>query len=128
MTHKLQHNLQLDVTGTVMSNIVPFVRPALGSAAESAARLSMRDRMDVADWREPARQLGYDRLVIHERGSLDPPDVESFLSVYRIGARWASWNLVRHGGSVIAWRSATGADAGCFGTVSEALRALLIVT
>jgi hypothetical protein len=34
---------------------------------------------------------------------------------------------VRHGGSIMAWRSATGADAGRFGSVSEALRALLIV-
>lgn len=128
MAHNLQKNLQLDVTGSVLANVIPFVRPALaGCATGSAAGLSVRDRIDIADWREPARQLGYDRLVIHERSFLDPPDVDSFLSVYRIGANWACWNLVRNGGWVIAWRSATGADAGRFGTVSEALRALLIV-
>jgi hypothetical protein len=123
----MTHSLQLDATGSVLSNVIPFVRPVVGPATESAARLSMRDRMDVAEWRERACQLGYDRLVIHERSSLDPPEVESFLSVYRQGARWASWTLVRHGGWVVAWRSATGADAGHFGSVSEALLALLDV-
>jgi hypothetical protein len=81
--------------------------------------------MDVAAWREPAQRLGYDRLTIHEHSLFDPPELESFLSVYRDGARWARWSLARRGAWVFAWCSTTGVDVGRFASMSEALRALL---
>jgi hypothetical protein len=102
-------------------NVIAFVPPAA-----HAARLSWRDRMDVAAWREPARCLGFDRLVIHEHSLFDPPDLESFLSVYRQGASWARWSLARRGAWVMAWCSSTGADIGRFASMSEALKALLV--
>jgi hypothetical protein len=117
----MKQSVQLKTAGAWGANVIPFVRPE-----PAAARLSMRDRMDVADWREPASRLGFDRLVIHERGSFDPPDVDNFLSVYRRGDSWASWTLVRRGAWVMAWSSASGADAGRFACVSDALRTLLI--
>jgi hypothetical protein len=99
------------------AKIIPFPRPA--------ARLTWRDRMDVAEWREAANRLGYDRLEIHERDHHDPPDLECFLSIYRTGTKWACWSLVRNGPWVVAWCSGTGADAGRFASVADALGALL---
>jgi hypothetical protein len=118
----MKQSVQLKEPGVWGANVIPFVRPEA-----AAARLSMRDRMDIADWREPARRLGFDRLVIHERGRSDPPEVDNFLSVYRRGDGWACWTLVRRGAWVVAWSSATGADSGRFASVSDALRTLLIV-
>lgn len=102
-------------------NVLPFV-----PRKPPAAGLSMRDRIEVVDWQERARHLGYDRLVVHERSRFDPPELESFLSVYRAGAPWATWSLTRHGRHVLAWSGATGADRGPFATVSDALHALLV--
>ncbi len=112
---------KVTVPGPWGPNVIAFVQ-----RAPHAARLSWRDRMDVADWREPAQRAGYDRLVIHERSLLDPPDLESFLSVYRRGASWARWSLARRGEWVMAWCSTTGADIGRFASMSEALHALLV--
>jgi hypothetical protein len=100
-------------------NVIPFV------SRFTAARLSWRDRMDIAEWRETASSLGYDRLEIHERDSHDPPDLECFLSIYRTGTQWACWSLARRGAWVVAW-CGSGADAGRFGSVAEALRTLLL--
>jgi hypothetical protein len=100
------------------AEIIPFRKPAGG------ARLSMRDRMDVTYWQESARQFGYDRLVIHERAPCDPPDVDSFLSIYRRGEAWSRWGVARCGSTVLAWCSVSGADLGQFATVAEALGTL----
>jgi hypothetical protein len=80
--------------------------------------------MEVASWRSVLQPHGYDRLVIHERASCDPPDVDCFLSIYRQGEAWARWGIARCGSSVLAWCSVTGADVGRFSTVGDALRAL----
>ncbi len=87
--------------------------------------LTIRDRMDVAVWRENARNFGYDRLVVHERQAGDPPEVGSFLSVYKRGEPWSRWGVTRTEGGVLAWCCVTGADVGRFATVEEALLALL---
>jgi len=108
------------VSGTGASNVIAF-RPA----NNPGARLSLRDRMDVIAWRDPANTLGYDRLVIHERSSCDPPELDSFLGIYRRGEAWASWNLARCGAGVLAWCSRSGADVGQFASVADALEALL---
>ena len=86
--------------------------------------LSLRDRMDVALWQSRLRHLGYDRVVIHERNAGDPPEVESFLSIYREGDAFARWGVARRGDRVLAWCSATGEDVGGFASVGEALMAL----
>ncbi len=100
------------------AEIIPFHR------ANSGARLSMRDRMDVTYWQESARQFGYDRLVIHERTECDPPEVGSVLSIYRSGEAWSRWGVARCGATVLAWCSVSGADLGQFATVAEALGTL----
>ena len=110
--------MQLNVLRTG-AEIIPFTR-----RADRGARLSLRDRMDVTFWQESARQFGYDRLVIHERAECDPPDVDSFLSIYRRGEAWSRWNVARCGATVLAWCSVSGADMGHFTTVAEALGTL----
>ncbi len=85
----------------------------------------MRDRMEVAKWRENARNCGYDRLVIHERVAGDPPEVGSFLSVYRRGEPWSRWGVTRMGDGIVAWCCVTGTDVGRFATIEAALLALL---
>jgi len=89
------------------------------------AGLTPRDRIEVGRWRDEARQLGYDRLVIHDREAFDPPDIDSFLSVYRAGESWSAWGVARRGGSIIAWCGKSGADLGNFASVSDALMAIL---
>jgi len=102
------------------SNVIQF-KPA----ASIATSLSLRDRMDVAAWRDPAGTGGVDRIVIHERASGDPPEFGSFLGIYRHGEAWARWNVARCGAGVLAWCSRSGADIGRFASVAEALDALL---
>ncbi len=94
--------------------VIPF------SARVSRVGLSLQDRMEIALWQARLRHLGYDRVVIHERGPCDPPELESFLSLYRCGEAFARWGLTRKGGSVVAWCSVTGADVGPFATVEDA--------
>ncbi len=100
------------------SVVIPF------AGRISPAGLSLRDRMEVAQWQDRIRRTGYDRMVIHERGPGDPPEVDSFLSIYRPGDRWARWGLARCGSSVLAWCSLTGTDVGRFASIGEALGAL----
>jgi hypothetical protein len=102
------------------SNVIQF-KPAAGTATS----LSLRDRMDVAAWRDPAGTGGLDRIVIHERASGDPPEFGSFLGIYRHGDAWARWNVARYGAGVLAWCSRSGADIGRFASVADALDALL---
>jgi len=102
------------------AKIVPFAARPGGSA-----RLTLSDRMDATIWREQARRHGYDRLVVHERSPDDPPEVESFISLYRCGEMWARWGIARCGSSVLAWCSVSGADVGRFASVADALSALL---
>ncbi len=83
--------------------------------------------MEVHRWREQARSFGYDRLVIHERLAGDPPEVGSFLSVYRRGEPWSRFGITRVAGRVLAWCCRTGSDIGRFDSVSAALHALLPV-
>ncbi len=99
--------------------VIPF-RPRPQSAG-----LTSRDRIEVGRWRDGARQFGYDRLVIHEREYFDPPDTDSFLSIYRSGEPWSRWGIARRGPSLMAWCSATGADLGPFASISDAMMALL---
>lgn len=90
-----------------------------------AAGLTLRDRLDIASWREPAQHCGYDRLTIHERLAGDPPDVDSYLSVYPRGEPWSRFGVARVAGQVIAWYCRTGADIGRFPSVAAALLTLL---
>ena len=100
------------------SEVLPF------TGRVSRVGLSLRDRMEIAVWQSRLRHLGYDRAVIHERGCGDPPELESFLSIYRQGEAFARWGVVRRGASVTAWCSLTGVDVGHFTSVQEALMAL----
>jgi hypothetical protein len=89
------------------------------------AGLTSRDRIEVGRWQEEARLLGYDRLVIHDREKFDPPDTDSFLSVYRAGESFSCWGVSRRGNIMVGWCCKTGADLGPFGSVSEALTSML---
>ncbi len=111
----LHQPIDVSLTGAV---VIPFARRA------PAAGLSLRDRMEIAAWQGRLHRNGYDRMVIHERTSCDPPDVECFVSIYRHGEAWARWGLARCGATVLAWCSVTGNDIGHFGSMAEALGAL----
>lgn len=114
--------LQLQVVSSLpgYTNVVAFALPA-----STGARLSIRDRMDVTSWLEPAFARGYDRLVIHERTECDPPEIDSFLSIYRRGESWSRWGVARCGATVLAWCSVSGMDIGRFASMAEALGSLL---
>lgn len=110
----------LGVSAAERGIVVPFVlrRPA-------TQHLTARDRIEACRWDEAARLFGYDRLVIHERLSSDPPEVGNFLSIYRTGEPWATWGLARRDDEIFAWNCATGADIGVFESVNAALLAIL---
>jgi hypothetical protein len=80
--------------------------------------------MEIAAWQGRLQPFGCDRMVIHERGPCDPPDLDSFLSIYRRGEAWARWGVARCGSSVLAWCSVSGRDVGRFASVGDALGAL----
>ncbi len=117
----MEHYVTGKMPAAASSNVIAFVRPRPDLAA-----LTMRDRMDVSAWRCVAHDLGYDRLIIHERDSFDPPDLGSFLSIYKRDDRWARWSVARRGARVVAWCGPTGTDVGEFASVSDALRTLLL--
>ncbi len=110
------------VANSTQTGVVVAFAPRTGAGA----RLTTCDRIDVNQWQEQASEHGYDRLVIHERTEMDPPDVESFLSVYPRGDVWARWGITRSGASVLAWCSRSGSDIGRFASVGDALSALLL--
>jgi hypothetical protein len=84
-----------------------------------------RDRIEISQWRETARQAGYDRLVVHHRDAGDALDVGSFLSVYAVGSAWSRWGFARRGEVVVAWCALTGADIGEFPSLAKALQTVL---
>ncbi len=110
--------LQLRDVISAGATVIPF------AARAARTGLSVRDRMEIATWQDRLRPLGVDRVVIHERGPCDPPDVDSFLCIYRRGEAWARWGLARCGGNVLAWCCVTGADIGRFGSIGDALLSL----
>jgi hypothetical protein len=111
---------QLEVANHQGATVLSFA-----PRSDKNIRLTLGDRMDVTTWLEQASRYGYDRLVIHECGDLDPPEVDNFLSVYRRGQAWASWGIARTGPTVLAWCCANGADVGRFASIGDALTALL---
>ena len=102
------------------ATILMFPRPA-----RAAARLTWRDRLEGTTWQEPASRAGYDRLVIHERAAGDPPELDSYVSLYRQGEPWSRYGVARFADHVLAWCCRTGRDLGRFPSVTAALRALL---
>ncbi len=102
------------------SAVIPF------TGRVSRVGLSLRDRMEIAVWQPRLRHLGFERVVVHEHGAFDPPELESFLSLYRQGEAFARWGLTRKGDSVVAWNSVTGADVGRFESMEEAFLALFL--
>ena len=91
------------------------------AACAAANRFTVRDRMELGRWSEPARLRGGERLVLHERLDGDPSDVGNYVAVYAPGCGWASWGLSRRLGGIVVWNSATGLDSGRFASVHEAL-------
>ena len=114
--------IQPEVADTVIS----FARYATRATAQlNETCLTSRDRMDIANVRERARQGGFDRLVVHGRDEGDASDVGDFLTVYRDGEAWSRWGFARAGGIVRAWCSLTGVDVGEYRTLREAFGAVL---
>lgn len=103
--------------------IIPF--PPVGLRQN---RLTIRDRMRALAWAETVRALGYERVVIRERHPQDEPHIGDYLAIYRAGEPWAAWGVARHGGRLRVWRCATGADLGEFGSIDEALEAIIAAT
>ncbi len=72
-----------------------------------------RDREDLDDWSSKDHRV-----------SICSSDMGSFAMVYRAGASWASWGVVRQGRSVLLWDCVTLADIGRFPSMIDALTAL----
>jgi hypothetical protein len=81
--------------------------------------------MELTRWQDQARQLGYDRMVIHTRDDLDDVAVGNFLSVYRSGEAWSRWGFVRDGAIIRSWCCLSGADVGEFESLGDGLEAVL---
>ena len=113
------------VAGTVVS----FARHgSLTTAAMAfAACFTPRDRMEVSDYREAAKAVGYDRMVIHDRDYGDAQEVGNFLSVYRRGESWSRWGFARQGRTISSWCCLTSMDMGQFCSLGEALSTVLSI-
>jgi len=84
-------------------------------------RLTAQDRIDALVWESMADIASCGRMIIHHRQHDDDPEIGDFISIYRQDSNWATWGVARRGHVVSLWRCATGADAGEFATVREAL-------
>jgi hypothetical protein len=109
---------QPEVGVTPALNVIRF------SPRPASVGLSLRDRMEIAALQGKLQHFGYDRMVIHDRISCDPPEVDCFLSIYRNGEAWARYGLARCGSTILAWCSVTSADIGRFASMGEALEAV----
>ena len=89
--------------------------------APAPDKLTMRDRMDIAQLREEASARGFERLVIHEPGIEDGPHASAYLGIYPRGEAWARYGISRQGNVLTAWVCASGRDIGRFATMGEAL-------
>jgi len=81
--------------------------------------------MEIHRWRERARLLGYDRMVIHDREPGDFAEMGNFLSLYRVGESWSRWVFARKGSVVSAWCSLTGADLGEYPSLQVAFQTVM---
>ena len=108
------------------TTVVSFAAHAARKAGTQGVCLTPQDRMQVSIWQDKARLAGYDRMVIHDRDEGDASEVGSFLSVHRSGQAWSRWGFARAGARIRVWCSLTGADAGDFASLSEALQAVLL--
>jgi hypothetical protein len=104
---------------SVGATVVQFPGPA-----RSEARFHVRDRVEIARWRETAAGWGFDRLAIYESGS-EAPEPGDYLCAYRCGEPWARWGFARRGAQIWAWCCRSGADVGSFATIAEALASIL---
>jgi hypothetical protein len=91
----------------------------------TTAFLTPLDRMEIHRWRDHARGLGYDRMVIHDREPGDFSEMGNFLSLYRAGESWSRWVFARKGSVISVWCSLTGADLGEFRNLEAAFQAVL---
>ncbi len=110
----------------VSGNVVAFAaRRVVAKSMVCVPCLTPRDRMELTELREAARSAGYDRMVIHDRDEGDDDEVGNFLSVYKRGDAWSRWGFARRGESIRAWCCLTGRDIGEYGSLREALVAVL---
>lgn len=98
---------------------------AFPSHCTAVSRFTLQDRLEIVRHAAALGSAGRDRLVIHERLPIDPPDIGDWLSIYRPGESWACCGIARQRGRIVAWSSVTGEDLGPFATLREALQAML---
>ncbi len=100
--------------------VIPFA-----PKPRAAAYFTPFDRMEIHRWRDHARRLGYDRMVIHDREPGDFAEMGNFLSLYRVGESWSRWVFARKGSVVSVWCSLTGADLGEFPSLQVAFQTVI---
>ncbi len=98
---------------------------AFKASAKSAVYLTSIDRVELNDWREPARAAGYDRLNIHECEGNADGEYGDFVCLYRRGEAWSRWGFARKGTVINVWCCLTGTDIGAFASMTSAFAAVL---
>lgn len=84
--------------------------------AVSLAEFTARDRGDLEEWMAAGRHVS---MCVCEFGV--------FAMLYRGGAPWAAWGVVRQERTVLVWDCVTLADIGRFPSMFDALAALPIM-
>lgn len=79
------------------------------------AAFTARDRSDLDEWMAAGRRV-----------SMCACEFGVFAMLYRGGASWAAWGVVRQGRTVLVWDCVTLADVGRFPSMFDALAALPI--
>ena len=84
------------------------------------------DKRDLPGCRDYCLALGYDRVVVDRMVLFDTDEAVDIVSVCRRGEVWATWMFARDGDTVAAWSALTGADAGPFLSLAEAVHSVLL--
>lgn len=100
--------------------IIPFPSPLSRPCPRN--RLTVKDRLAAAEWAAGPASAWYTLVVCADPGESE--EIGDFISIYKLGQRWASWGLARRDSNVILWRTDCGSDLGPFGNVRDALEAI----
>jgi hypothetical protein len=90
------------------------------------APLSPLDRTDLQSCKNYVLALGYEALTVHAVDPLDGVAASELACTCRVGETWMTWVFARIDDRILAWSALTGADAGSFTSMSEAIRCVLL--
>ena len=89
-------------------------------------RLSMRDRMELLRWADRSAQHGFTRLLFDSASEHSGHEPGDYILIYARGALWASWGIGCTDSGLTLWNATSGVTIGRYGSMTEALCAMMM--